>query len=64
LYDAQKTARAKWEAVGELWNDSTRREFETKTWEPLDREAGEALRAMDQLAVLFAQVRQQCEYEG
>jgi hypothetical protein len=64
LYDAQKTARARWEAVGEVWNDSTRHEFEAKTWEPLDREASDVLRAMDQVAALFAQVRQQCEYEG
>lgn len=64
LYDAQKTARVKWEAVGDVWNDSTRHEFSEKTWEPLDREASDVLRAMDQVAALFAQVRQQCEYEG
>ena len=64
LYDAQKTARARWDAVGELWNDSTRHEFEEHTWEPLDRQAAEVLRAMDQISVLFAQVRQECEFES
>ncbi len=64
LYDAQKVARAKWDGTCEVWNDATRIEFEEKTWEPLDRQAAEVLRTMDQVAVLFAQVRQECEYEG
>ena len=37
LYDAQKTIRARWDALGDVWNDSTRREFEEKTWEPLEQ---------------------------
>ncbi|MFO0936017.1 MAG: hypothetical protein U0798_05805 [Gemmataceae bacterium] len=64
LYDAQKTARARWDAVSELWHDSTKQEFEEKTWEPLDRQTSDVLRSMDQLAILFAQIRQECEYEG
>ena len=64
LYDAQKTIRARWDALGDVWNDSTRREFEEKTWEPLDHQASEVLRAMDQISVLFAQIRQECEFEG
>lgn len=64
LYDAQKATRARWDAVCEVWTDSTRQEFEEKTWEPLDRQAAEVQRAMDQIAVLFAQIRSECEYQN
>lgn len=64
LYDAQKVARARWDTVCDVWTDSTRREFDEKTWEPLDRQAAETLRAMDQIAVLFAQIRSECEYQN
>ena len=64
LYDAQKTARARWDAVCDIWNDPTRQEFEENTWVPLDRQASEVLRSMDQISILFAQIRQECEFEG
>ena len=62
LYDAQKTARARWDAATEVWTDASRRDFEEQTWEPLDQLVTNALRAVDQLAVLFAEVRQDCEF--
>jgi hypothetical protein len=62
LYDAQKTARARWESAAETWNDSSRHEFEEQVWEPLDAGVSEVLRAIDQLSVLFTQVRQDCEF--
>lgn len=62
LYDAQKTARARWEAAAEAWNDSTRRDFEEQVWEPLDAQTSDVLRAIDQLSSLFTQVRQDCEF--
>lgn len=63
LYDAQKTARARWDAIPADWADATRGDFETGVWLPLDRKVTEVLRAIDQLTVLFAQVRQECEFE-
>jgi len=63
LYDAQKTARAKWDFVLDVWTDSKKTEFEEKTWTPLDEQVSEYLRAVDQLAVIFTQVRAECEFE-
>ena len=63
LYDAQKTARAKWDAVLDVWTDSKKVEFEEATWIPLDQHVSEYLRAVDQLSVVFSQVRAECEFE-
>jgi hypothetical protein len=62
LYDAQKTSRARWDGTEEVWADATRTEFEEETWQPLDRNVTDLLAAIDQLGVLFAQIRQECEY--
>lgn len=62
LYDAQKTGRARWESTAETWHDASRHEFEEQVWDPLDRQVSDVLRAVDQLAVLFTQVRQDCEF--
>ena len=62
LYDAQKTARARWELVTEVWSDDSRREFEEQTWQPLDQMTSDALRAIDQLSVMMTQIRQECEF--
>jgi hypothetical protein len=62
LYDAQKTARLRWESAAETWNDSARHEFEDQVWLPMDALVGNVLRAVDQLGVLFTQVRQDCEF--
>ena len=64
IYDAQKTANAKWDATEEHWNDVVRREHGEKVMEPLDRAVSDTLRAIDQLAVLFTQIRAECEYPG
>ena len=62
LYDAQKTARARWELVTEAWSDDAKLQHEEKVWLPWDDGASRVLRAVDQLAVLFVQIRQECEY--
>ncbi len=62
LYDAQKTARGRWDLVTETWSDESRREFEETTWQPLDQMATDALRGIDQLSVAFTQIRQECEF--
>ncbi len=63
LYDAQKTGRARWDAVADEWNDEARRGFDENTWQPLDALASDALRAADQLATVFTQARAECEYQ-
>ena len=64
IYDAQKTARAKWVATEESWDDEVRRGHGENVVEPLDAAVSDALRAIDQLAVLFTQIRQECEFPG
>ncbi|AMV25409.1 hypothetical protein VT84_13490 [Gemmata sp. SH-PL17] len=62
IYDAQKTARAKWNETFTSWDDAVHQEHEERVVEPLDRAVSDALRAIDQLAVLFTQIRQECEF--
>jgi hypothetical protein len=62
IYDAQKSARAKWEAAQDAWDDEVRRAHGENTVGPLDEAVSDALRAIDQLAVIFTQIRQDCEF--
>ena len=64
IYDAQKTARAHWAATEDEWTDEVRMEHAENVWEPLDHDVGDTLRAIDQLGVLFSQIRNECEYPG
>ncbi|MBL8864652.1 MAG: hypothetical protein KF873_23360 [Gemmataceae bacterium] len=64
LFDAQKSARAHWDNLQDVWDDVARREFDETTWQPLDRHVGDLLRAIDQLSVVFAQIRNECEFPG
>jgi hypothetical protein len=63
IYDAQKVARAKWDATADEWDDAVRREHGEKVVEELDNAVSDTLRAIDQLATLFTQVRQECEFQ-
>ncbi len=62
LYDAQKSAQARWDEVTQWWHDTVRQEHEERVWHPFDEAAGKALRAIDQLATLFQDVRTRCEF--
>ncbi|MFO0800207.1 MAG: hypothetical protein U0804_22295 [Gemmataceae bacterium] len=64
VYDAQKTAQAHWLAVADDWNDAARRDHDDTVVSPLDAGVSEVLRAIDQLSVLFTQIRADCEYPG
>lgn len=64
IYDAQKTARARWDGTEADWDDAVRREHGEKVVWPLDDAVSDALRAIDQLAVVFTQVRHECEGES
>ena len=63
LYDAQKTARARWEVATETWDDDARRRHEETLVEPLDQLVSHVLRAVDQLGAVFADVRQSVAFE-
>lgn len=64
IYDAQKTARAKWDATEDAWDDAVRREHGETIVEELDKTVSDVLRAIDQVATLFVQIRQECEYHS
>ena len=64
IYDAQKTARARWDGTEADWDDVVRREHGEKVVRPLDEAVSDALRAIDQLAVVFTQIRHECEDPG
>jgi hypothetical protein len=64
IYDAQKTARAKWDATSDEWDDNVRREHGELVVDELDQTVSDVLRAVDQLATLFVQIRQECEFPG
>jgi hypothetical protein len=63
IYDAQKTARARWNATCDEWDDAVRRGHGEKVVDELDDAVSDTLRAIDQLATLFVQIRQECEYQ-
>jgi len=62
LYDAQQTARARWQAALEDWHDPAQRDFEERIWVPLDEQVATVIRAVDQLATVFTQIRTECEF--
>ena len=62
LYDAHKSAIARWDEVCNWWGDSARKEHEEKVWIPYDEAVRDVLRAVDQLTVAFTEIRHQCEY--
>jgi hypothetical protein len=64
VYDAQKSARAKWDLTGDEWDDAVRREHGEKVVDELDKSVSDILRAIDQLSTLFVQIRQECEFPG
>jgi hypothetical protein len=64
FYDAQKNARARWEATCEEWDDDVRREHGELVVDELDKTVSDVLRAIDQLTTLFVQIRQECEFPG
>ena len=64
IYDAQKTARAKWDATADEWDDAVRRDHGENDRRRLDESVSEVLRAIDQLTTLFVQIRQECEFPG
>ncbi len=63
LHDAHKTLKAQWEFVQMVWNDQNKKEFEEKIYIPLDQLTNELGRAIDQLAQLFIEVRNQSQGE-
>jgi hypothetical protein len=60
LYNQLKDLRARWQEVQDIWDDPVRREFEEGHWAEMETRVQAALRAMDQLATIMAQARNDC----
>ena len=64
FYDAQKTARAKWDAACDEWDDTVRRDHGERIVDELDKSVSDILAAIDQLSTVFVQLRQECAFPG
>ncbi len=60
LQHALKTIRAHWDVTASGWRDQVRRDFEDRTLAPMDSQATQTARAMDELADLFAKIYRDC----
>jgi hypothetical protein len=60
LHNQLKDLRARWQEAKDVWDDSVRREFEDGHWTEMEARVQAALRAMDQLATIMTQARNDC----
>ena len=61
LYDSHKNLHHHWDDLSDLWSDSVKQDFEEQIWEPMNILTLEALRAIDRLGQIFAQMKMECE---
>jgi hypothetical protein len=60
LIDSSKTLAARWEATRDAWGDAAGQEFEEGHVTPIAPHVQAAVRAVDRLAAVLAQMRQEC----
>jgi hypothetical protein len=60
LVDSAKALAAHWEAVRDGWGDRACQEYEEDHVAPIAPHVQAAVRAMDRLAAVLAQMRQEC----
>ena len=61
LVEALKVLTVRWEEAREGWDDAAGREFEEAYIEPIAPQDQAAVRAIDRLAAVIGQMRQECE---
>lgn len=61
LYASLQALEAVWEQVQRRWRDPVRQEFEEQFWQRLEPAVRQTLAAMDRLAQVLQQMRQECE---
>ena len=61
LLESYKSLQARWDETRDAWGDTACREFEQAYWEPIGPHVQAALRAIDRLAAVLSQMRQECE---
>lgn len=60
LHNTMRDLRALWHDLQEVWDDPVRRDFEKTYVDALEARVLAATRAMDQLAHILHEVRNQC----
>jgi len=60
LFTGWKVLRQKWEETKMHWNDSVRQEFQEKPFADLEYHVLSEMSAIDRLAQVMIQVKQQC----
>jgi hypothetical protein len=60
LHTALKTVRFRWERTCEQWNDPVRRQFEKEFWNHVEPAVLAAVSALDKLAQVIGQLKQEC----
>jgi hypothetical protein len=60
LTDGMKTLGTVWDETRAGWTDPIALDFEQRFWTPLEAQTGDAVGAMDRLAVVLARVRSDC----
>jgi hypothetical protein len=60
LADALKQLRIRWSKVQQQWDDDARREFEKDFLEGLEPRVVGAIKGMEHVSELMAQVRREC----
>jgi hypothetical protein len=60
LVDTSKTLHAHWEVLRDGWGDQACQEYEEEHVAPIAPQVSAAVRAIDRLAGVLAQMRQEC----
>jgi hypothetical protein len=60
LHTALKTVRLRWEDTCDHWNDGVRRQFDREFWSHLEPAVQAAISALDKLAQVMGQLKQEC----
>jgi hypothetical protein len=60
LYSCWKTLQERWEHTDRYWRDPVRQQFEEQYWLPLEPAVLATLTAIDRLAQVLVQARNEC----
>jgi len=60
LLETTRTLTAHWDEVRDGWGDRACQEYEEEHVAPIEPQVAAAIRASDRLAVVLAQMRQEC----
>ncbi len=64
LFSALKALRLRWDDTCRHWDDAVRRDFEREFWGHLEHGVTAALAALDKMAPVIGQVKQECQGPG